>query len=318
MVLFCGLKLLVEKETTRLGIRGGNPMGQLTVPAVWTQDTDEAMGESTDNNSLLSYPIQEQERAVNMEILVRNDDIPKMTPEKLMPQDRSMNASFGNFSNSSYDNSGDFEATFSLENAPAPRYVQGQLLYTDIATNVTVPLPLPLCRALFLDSSSPLLKQWESNRGDFKFCHGDWRFKPSSPRSVSDLQEFELIANGKMTGGYRTTTFERVRKAQVVSLSETWIVDIDEDDTFVFTIVERMPRRGFSVRLRAAIRPSTISSCDVSIVGEVVPLGKNTTDQSIVHRAFLLLTEEMKEQYGEEGKGKKQKNNSGLLYECRM
>ena len=313
VVLFCGLKLLVEKETTRVGIRGGQPIGQASKPELEVDTTDEMTDEGSDGKDNDFFPIQEQVHTPNTITHTSYDEKLAVTTQ-VVEQENGMNRSYSN-SVSSYDNSGEFDDISLRENVVPARYVQGRVLHTEIATNISIPLPLPLCRALFLDSDSPLMKKWEVDRGDFNYSYGGWNFKPTSPRGVSqlDAQDFELIATGKMTGGFRTTTFQRIRKEKLVDLSESWVVEIDEADKFVFTIAETMPRRGFSVKVTIAIRPSTERSCDVSMVGEIVPLGKNTSNQSIVHRAFLLLVKEVKDRYGRERQGKSHNYRTLLL-----
>lgn len=332
-MLFCGLKLLVEKETARLGTRGGRPIGQLEVPISVTEHTDNhlssldtyegshdtmdaSINSRTNEKIRITTQLLHQDNEANSLHSIQESnqtdkdtftDSRSFNQEKMRPQftDQYSNFncahSYSQPSISSYDNSGEYGET---QDVPV-QYIQGHLLHKEIATNISLPLPLSLCRALFLDSDSPLRRQWEIDRGDFNYSHGDWKFKSSSPRSTCqpDITESELVA-GKMVGGHRKVNFERIRKGQRISLSETWIVDIDETDKFVFTIIERMPRRGFSIKIRVVVRPSSLMSCDVSMVGEFVPLGKNTSDQTVVHRAFLLVLEEVEGRYGQEKKGK--------------
>ena len=326
--MFCGLKLLVEKETSRLGVRGGKSIDQVEVPASRTESTAESSSSETseelkqvESNSVITEVVEESK------IIEANEDgIEKWNGVDMYRNIEGMNmikeSSFERGANnlddhkqnsfnvsvrqsqssvSSFDNSGEHGESQELRAS----YVQGQVLHKEIASNVPVSLPLPLCRALFLDSSSPLISKWETDRGDAKYVYGSWKFKSSSPRSTCqpEISESELLTGG-MTGGYRQTAFLRMRKGQIVSMSETLVVEVDESDKLIFSIIERLPRRGFSIAVRVIIRPSSKKSCDVSIVGEFVPLGKNTTDQLVVHRAFLLLMKEMEGRYGLESRGK--------------
>jgi hypothetical protein len=58
-------------------------------------------------------------------------------------------------------------------------YGHGQPIMRDIATNIQLPLPLPLCDVLLLDPSSPVIEKWErsgrqefhSYRLDVSSCH---------------------------------------------------------------------------------------------------------------------------------------------------
>ncbi len=313
-VIFSGLKLLVEKETSRLGIRGGKKVLEeekdvmsLVEQAPEQNDVNQsAQADRTENDGVEDH----EGNYVNNEVstnLFNNGQVeapiynqPTRTFEE---QSFTMNASHASNSHgsvSSYDNSGEFDDSSSRERSQM-RYVQGQVIHTQIVTNVSVPLPLPFCRALLLDSTSPLIEHWAINRGDFNFSYGDWISKDAlSPRSVNhpNLQQCELIAKCNMAGSSRTSGFERIRKGRRISLSETWVVDIDDSDMFVFNIVERMPRRGFSLKIRIAVRPSSLKSSDVTVVGEVIPLGRNTSDQAVVHRAFILVVKELHSRYG--------------------
>ena len=47
-----------------------------------------------------------------------------------------------------------------------PTYTHSQLLVREVSKTVLLPLPLPLCRVLLLDSSSPVVSKWETERGD--------------------------------------------------------------------------------------------------------------------------------------------------------
>jgi hypothetical protein len=65
-----------------------------------------------------------------------------------------------------------------------------------------------------------------------------------------------------------------------------------------------MPRRGFSAKARMIIRSFSPQSCEARVVTELRPAGKNLSDQQAVHKAFILVLDEMKMRYGVEGKGK--------------
>ena len=302
-VIFSGLKLIVERESTRVGVRGGKKTRrEEVVDKDKPEDRHTDFFEEDKKNEEEPFEHFEGSGPQFNEPITSNffvEEEPIKTPTKnFEEQSFTMNASHGSIS--SYDNSGEYENP-SQKEISNMRYIQGQVIHTNIATNVSVPLPLPLCRALLVDSSSPLMNDWAIDRGDFNPSHGDWILKNAmSPRSVNypDQKESELIFKANMTGASRTCAFERIRKGQRVGLSETWFVDIDDKDAFVFSIVERMPRRGFSLKIRVAVRPASLKSSDVTIVGETVPLGKNTTDQAVVHRAFILVVKELHSRYG--------------------
>jgi hypothetical protein len=185
-----------------------------------------------------------------------------------------------------------------------PKYVHGQLLVRDIATDVELPLPLPLCRVLLLDSTSPVITKWEKDRGDSNFSKTQWTFPPATPRELERHEsEHQLIASGSMMGAHRTTNFDRPRNGTLVRLSETQIIDADDSEKLAFTVSERNPRRGFSIKVRILLRASKENSCVATVLGEVRPVGKNMSNQAAVHKAFLLVLNEITARYGTEGNG---------------
>ena len=104
-------------------------------------------------------------------------------------------------------------------------------------------------------------------------------------------------------GAHRTTSFDRLRNGSLVHLSETQIIDADDSEKLTFTISERMPRRGFSMKVKFLLRSSKDNSCEATVIAEVRPVGKNMSNQAAVHKAFLLVLNELKMRYGGEGKG---------------
>jgi hypothetical protein len=184
------------------------------------------------------------------------------------------------------------------------KYVHGQPIMRDIATNVHLPLPLPLCRVLLLDSSSPVIEKWEKDRGDKNFTRTDWTFPPATPRELErHASEHQLIASGSMMGAHRTTSFDRLRNGSLIHLAETQIIDGDDSEKLAFTISERMPHRGFSMKVKFVLRSSKDNSCEATVIGEVRPVGKNMLNQAAVHKASLLALNELKTRYGSEGNG---------------
>jgi hypothetical protein len=105
-------------------------------------------------------------------------------------------------------------------------------------------------------------------------------------------------------GAHRTFSYDRPRNNEVVHLSETHIVDADDEEKVALTISESSPRRGFSIRVRLLFRAISRESCEVTILAEVRPMGRNMTDQMAVHKAFGLVINEISMRYGLEGKGK--------------
>lgn len=184
-----------------------------------------------------------------------------------------------------------------------PKYVHGQLLVRDIAKSVHLPLSLPLCRVLLLDSSSPVITQWEQDGGDCDFEKTSWTFPPATPREMDQYQsEHQLIASGSMIGAHRTISYARQRGGAISRLTETHIVDSDDSEKLAFSISERMPRRGFSVKVKVVIRAYN-NECDATVLAELRPVGKNMSNPTAVHKAFLLVLEELTIRYGPEGAG---------------
>ena len=185
-----------------------------------------------------------------------------------------------------------------------PPYIHGQLLVRDIAKKVRLPLPLPLCRVLLLDSTSPVISRWESDRGDRAFEHTLWTFPPATPRELErHASEHSLIATGSMCGAHRTSAFDRMRNGSWVRLSETQIVDADDSEKLAVTVSERMPRRGFSIKIRILLRAVRETACEATIFAEIRPVGKDMSNQAAVHRAFMLVINEIASRYGEQPGG---------------
>lgn len=191
-----------------------------------------------------------------------------------------------------------------IQQPKTPTFELGKEICNDVATNISLPMPLAICRVLFLDSTSPLIHAWEGWRGDNDFRRTDWMFSPGSPREFDkNMSEQQLISSGSMAGAQRTVSYARARNQEIVRLSETIVVESDDSQRFVFTITDRMPRRGFSAKARIIIRSFSAQSCEARVVTELRPAGKNLSDQQAVYKAFVLLLEEMKMRYGAEGKG---------------
>merc|ERR1719410_827427 len=97
-------------------------------------------------------------------------------------------------------------ATSPRAQAQTPTYELGKVIKVDIATNISLPLPLALCRVLFLDSTSPVNRTWEAGRADSDYRHSAWVFPPGSAREFdgnTSPSEHHLISHGSMTGAKR-------------------------------------------------------------------------------------------------------------------
>jgi hypothetical protein len=185
-------------------------------------------------------------------------------------------------------------------------YELGKAVYTDIATNFSLPLPLAMCRVLFLDSMSPVNKSWEAGRSDTDFTYSEWQFSPGSLREIeqSSCSEYQLISRDSMVGAQRTVSYNRSRNRELVRLSETIIVEQDDMTAgLVFVVKDEMPRRGFQAKAIVQLHSFGNNTCEARIITEIKPVGKNLSNQQAVHKAFILVLNEMKKRYGLEEKG---------------
>lgn len=276
-VLMAGLKLLLESETKRCGVRGG--VGK--------------DGGSPKTNKRKKGKRNKQSGYASSEV-EDNDDASAMSIGEMPESWRS----WGRAPGRNY-----LRGQASANDQGYPLYVHGQLLFRDIAKNVHLPLPLALCRVLLLDSSSKVISRWEKERGDLEFEKTPWTFPPATPREGDQYQsEHQLIASGSMSGAHRTISYQRPRNGQLVRLFETQIVDSDDSEKLAFQIHERMPRRGFSIKVKIILRAFN-NECEVSVLGEIRPVGKNMSNPEAVHKAFVLVLDELRERYGPDGPG---------------
>jgi hypothetical protein len=290
-LLVCGLKLLLETETKRCGIRGGSSIEKGTSTTNTSSSSSpnkkSSRKKKRSNKSLGGYSSSEMEDN-------DNDDASAMSFQDLPEGSRS----WGRVPGRSF-----LRGQASANDQGYPHYVHGQLLVRDIAKNFHLPLPLPLCRVLLLDSSSPVISQWEQDRGDVEFEKTPWTFPPATPREGDQYQsEHQLIASGSMCGAHRTSSYERPRNGQLVRLFETQIVDSDDSEKLAFQIHERMPRRGFSIKVKILLRAYN-HECEATVLAEIRPVGKNMSNPAAVHKAFLLVIDELRERYGPDGRG---------------
>jgi hypothetical protein len=301
-LLINGLSLLLEHETARLKVRGGNGR---TLPSSTSHSAagtprspsrkSKRASKSLHHSMQDGFSSSEDEEEYDEE-----DDAEQSgtTPlHELLPAGWK---SWGRIPGRSYLKK---QAALNSDEA-CPKYVHGQLLVRDIAKSAHLPLPLPLCRVLLLDSSSPVITQWEQGGGDADFEKTPWTFPPATPREKDQYQsEHQLIASGSMIGAHRTISYARQRNGQAAArLTETLIVDSDDSEKLAFSVNERMPRRGFSVKVKVVIR-SYNNECDATVLAELRPVGKNMSNPTAVHKAFLVVLEELGNRYGTAGAG---------------
>jgi hypothetical protein len=314
-LLFCGLKLLLECETVRLSVRGGVPLNKLGGKL-----GKGALSPASARGSLTSRFNRRSAGEVN------NDRHPPRRAKQDL-DDRSKYSSFGEPGTSSDesvsdDENGSFKNKFCTEKhsdpyhtiqlaskePQTPIYELGKAISTDIATNISLPVPLALCRVLFLDSLSPVNKTWETSRSDTDYRHGEWTFPPGSIREFEkdSSSEYTIVSGGSMVGAKRTISYNRRRNRELVRLSETILVEQDDLITsLVIVFQDEMPRRGFRAAAYLQLRSFENQSCEARVVTEIRPVGKNLSNQEAVHKAFVLVLDEMSKKYGVEGRGKK-------------
>ena len=301
--LFCGLKILLEKETARIGIRGGQGTGK--------SGSRKRSSMKTKNGNILfnlnrknvgsgygSSDIDETDHDQSYDPSEYYHNYNSPSSSTGLPHPRCLPEgwrSWGRVPGRPY-----MRAQSASTVDGYPTYAHGQLLIRDVCNSVLLPLPLPLCRVLLLDSSSPVISKWESDRGDADFERTSWTFPPATPREREQFQsEHQLIASGSMCGAHRTISYERYRNGQPVRLSETHIVDSDDSEKLAFQVTERLPRRGFSIKVKIILcGVDNGSSCEATVLGEIRPVGKNMSDPAAVHKALLKVMEELRNRYG--------------------
>lgn len=106
-----------------------------------------------------------------------------------------------------------------------------------------------------------------------------------------------------MVGGHRTTAFDRIRGKEKIRLSEVMVVDTDSSACVGISIAERMPRRGFAAKVKLIANATSNQTCQIDVIAEIVPVGKDLSNQGAVHRAYMLLVDELTSRYGAEKGG---------------
>lgn len=311
-LLVCGLKLLLERESARLGVRGGLPIaalggrskegGMSPTAARGFREGPTPMYESQTlhlqgHQSHLLSATERDDKSALLEIeSVNNSGMKSCKLGKQPGRD---------YMRGQADFNGRAEPDEHKESGQKHlQYVHDQSISRSIAKNVKLPLPLPLCRVLLLDSTSPVVKRWHRDRGDRNFDQSSWMFPTTAPRELErHSSEHQLIASGSMHGARRTMSFDRLRNGSLLRMSEEYSVDNDDSKKVSITITEKNPRRGFSVKVRIVLRACSDGTCDAFVVGEVTPVVKDVTNQGGVHKAFHLVMDEIKSRYTTEDGG---------------
>lgn len=272
-LLFCGLKLLLERETDRLGVRGGLP-----ITALGGRKNEESMS-PTAARGFREVPLTSPEGS-------------SAQWSKLPGRNYMRGQAFS------------FNEEETMEQNGLPHYIHGKPISRHLARLVRLKLPLGVCRVLLLDSTSPVIDRWEEDRGDKNFDRSLWNFPPATTREHEKYEdEHDLISSGSMRGANRTSSFDRPRYGSLVRLTETHVVETDNPKSVTLSITERNPRRGFSLKIKVQLNAEHDHECVGSVVAEIRPVGKDMSNQAAVHKAFGLVVEELKARYGTEHVG---------------
>ncbi len=329
-LLFCGMKLLLECETSRLSVRGGIPLNKLggmlgkgalspvsargiTINRREGNDRNKRQSHrSTDLNDKSKYSSLGEPGSSSDESPSHDGsgsrknqepEIASLNDRHKVPEGRQSWSQLPGRNKMKEIASG---AALYRDQPQYPTYQLGKSICSDIATNISLPVPLSACRVLLLDSLSPVSRTWETSRADTDFRHDAWVFPPGSIRELeaNTRSEQQLISRGSMTGAQRTITYNRVRNSEMVRLSETVIVEQDDMTTgLVFVVKDDMPRRGFHVKACIHLHSFGQQSCEARVSTDIRPVGKDISNQQAVHKAYILVLEETKKRYGLEETG---------------
>lgn len=334
-LLFCGLKLLLECETSRLSIRGGVPLNKLggklgkgalspvSARGITTPQSRNRREGSDINRSQaprsadlhdkskyssLGEPGSSSDESPSNDgsgahIINQEPKIASLHDRHKVPEGRQSWSQLPGRNKMKEIASG---GKISKDQPQRPTYQIGKPMCVDIATNISLSLPLSVCRVLVLDSSSPVNRTWETGRADTDFRCNTWMFPSGSIREfqAKTCSEQQLISCGSMTGAQRTKTYNRVRNSEMVMLSETVVVEQDDmTQNLMLVIKDEMPRRGFQVMACIHFRSFGQQSCEARVVTDIRPVGKNISNQQAVHKAYILVMDEMTKRYGLEEKG---------------
>jgi len=81
-------------------------------------------------------------------------------------------------------------------------------------------------------------------------------------------------------------------------------VDSDDSEKLAFQVSERLPRRGFSIKVKILLRAiDNGTACEATVLGEIRPVGKNMSDPAAVHKALLKVQDELRHRYGSDSVG---------------
>ena len=305
-LLVCGLKLLLERETARLGVRGGLP-----ISALGGKKSEGAMSPAAARGFREISSTNGKTRSANTTSSRKPNESLVKSRQAVIEKavDRKLNV--GNWGTQPGRDFMRGQVSSGLESFETesrkdevPFFVHGQPIVKTIAKNICIPLPIPLCRVLLLDSTSPVVAQWQQGRGDNNFDHSPWHFPPATPRELErHASEHQLIASGSMCGAERSVSFDRSRYGSFIRLTETYTVDIDDPKKLSLFITENSPRRGFAIKVKIMLRATKDNLCEATAVTDILPVGKEMSNQSAVYKAYLLVLDEVEFRYGADQNG---------------
>ena len=287
--LVCGLKLLIVFETNRLGVRCGFPffqnggkVGDNTIsPAL-------ARGYLSNKNLLRSNEIEISEREKNW------CEMPSRTTLRNRAVD-----------------SLDTKDLFAIETRTKQKKIYGHVMLRDLTKGVKLHLPLKLCRALLLDSGSPLAKLWESECGDNNLRKSSWNLPKGLTRNIKHpFNDCNFIASGDINGAYRHVTYGQHYNGRDRTVSEIHTVCRDNSDELALLIKQRLLSSGFSTRIQVTIFATTSFSCLVQVTGEACIVAKKAHNQADKIKDFHSIFSAINDRYGVENKGMKLDNVS--------
>lgn len=164
-LIICGLKLLLERECAKVGPRSDAQSGDLI-------GENEATVDNTPSSKMKGLRISE----LSISSSVASDSSDDETQGTDIPEGRqswSQVPSRGHLKMEANPHHLRKDASRSTSQRGStqegPTYQYGELIIADISSNFKLDIPLALCRALVLDSSSPVMKRWEINRGDTNY-----------------------------------------------------------------------------------------------------------------------------------------------------
>lgn len=164
-LIFCGLKMLLERECAIIGRRSGIPSEELSGNIAAAVDNTSSSKMKSLRISELSISSSATSDSSDNE--TQGTDIPEGRQSWSQVPSRGHLKMEANANQSRKDVPSSMMKRDNVQEGPIYHY--GQLLIANISSNFKLDIPLALYRALMLDSKSPLMNRWETNRGDLNY-----------------------------------------------------------------------------------------------------------------------------------------------------